>query len=179
MALKPTIYKANVALSDMDRDYYDQLQLTMAQHPSETSERLLVRMLVFCLNAHPDLSFTRGLSSVDEPELWQRSLDGRIVNWIEVGQPDVQRIKKSANKSQSVRVYAFGKSAETWWQLHGQELMTVPHTQIFMLSWVEIQQLNQVLARTMDLSVTIAGNTLYVSTVDNTLEVSVKALGSL
>ena len=87
MALKPTIFKFAIALSDVDNNRYLDLSLTVAQHPSETLERMMVRLLAYCLNAEDGLEFTRGLSENDEPDLWQHSLDGRILKWIEVGEP--------------------------------------------------------------------------------------------
>ena len=85
MALKPTIFKFTIALSDIDENRYLDLNLTVAQHPSETVERMMVRLLVYCLNVEEGFEFTRGLSDTNEPDLWDRSLDGRILKWIEVG----------------------------------------------------------------------------------------------
>ncbi len=82
MALKPVIYKLNLNLSDLNRQIYQDYQLTIALHPSETIERMVARILAFALNANEDLSFTKGLSSTDEPDLWQHSLDGQTLLWI-------------------------------------------------------------------------------------------------
>ncbi len=94
MALKPTIYKLNINLSDLDRDYYDTIDLTLAQHPSETLERMMARVVAFCINAEEHLKFTKGLSEIEEPDIWARTLDDQIALWIDVGEPDVERIKK-------------------------------------------------------------------------------------
>lgn len=107
MALKPTIYKLKITLSDSDRNYYDTLNLTIAQHPSETLERMMARVLVFCLNAQEYLVFTKGLSAVEEPDIWARTLDGRISLWIDVGEPAVDRIRKATRLSPAVMVYSF------------------------------------------------------------------------
>lgn len=176
MALKPTIYKAAVSLSDIDRNYYDQLQLTLAQHPSETPERMLVRLLVFCLNAHEQLSFTRGLSSPDEPDLWQRSLDDQIEHWIEVGQPDPERVKKASNQAGQVSVYSFGKSVDVWWLQVEKAMRSLPRTRIFQLPWEQVQALTGLLSRTMNLSVSITESTLYVADDSATVEVPVSSL---
>lgn len=95
MALKPTVFKFQVSLSDLNRNYYDTLNLTVAQHPSETTERMMARVLAFCINAQEHLDFTRGLSTVEEPDIWARTLDDQISLWIDVGEPAVDRIKKS------------------------------------------------------------------------------------
>lgn len=107
MALKPTIYKAKIALSDVNRNYYDTLNLTIAQHPSETQERMMVRLLAFCINAHEQLVFTKGISSPEEPDLWIRSLDDNLELWIDVGEPAFERIKKSQPHCEAVKSLLF------------------------------------------------------------------------
>ena len=107
MALKPTIYKFKIALTDLDRNYYDTLNLTIAQHPSETLERMMVRMLAFCINAQESLTLTKGLSTAEEPDLWAHTPDGRIALWIDVGEPAPDRIKKATRIAQMVKVYSF------------------------------------------------------------------------
>jgi uncharacterized protein YaeQ len=109
--------KVELQISDMDRHYYDSHQLTLAKHPSETDERLMIRVLAFALNAHAALEFGRGLSSDDEPDLWQRDLTGLIERWIEVGQPDEQRIRRACGRAREVLVYTYsGRSAALWWE---------------------------------------------------------------
>jgi uncharacterized protein YaeQ len=116
MALKATIYKAELQISDMDRQYYAGHELTLAQHPSETAERLMVRLLAFALHAHERLEFGRGLSTDDEPDLWRKSLTGEIEQWIEVGQPDEQRIRKACGRARQVIVINYsGRAADVWW----------------------------------------------------------------
>jgi len=97
MALKPTIFKFSVALSDVDRNRYEDLPLTVAQHPSETLERMMARVLAYCLNADDGLEFSKGLSDNEQPDLWRRSLDGRILDWIEVGEPSADRLRKASH----------------------------------------------------------------------------------
>lgn len=96
MALKPTIYKHRISLSDLNRDYYDTLNLTVALHPSETIERMMVRVLAYCINAQEHLTFTKGLSEIEEPDIWLRSLDDQIRLWVDVGEPSADRIKNLA-----------------------------------------------------------------------------------
>src|SRR6478609_7781043 len=107
MALNATIIKAELHVADMDRHYYQQHNLTLAQHPSETDERLMVRLLVFALYASEFLTFTKGLSSEDEPDLWQKSLTGDIELWIELGLPSDKRIRKACGRAQQVIIYSY------------------------------------------------------------------------
>jgi len=117
LAPKATVYKADLQISDMDRNYYASHILTLAQHPSETVERLMVRLLAFALNAHEFLAFGKGLSDDDEPDLWQKDLTGAIDVWIEIGQPDEQRIRQACGRARQVIVYSYsGRSAEIWWE---------------------------------------------------------------
>src|SRR4249920_1896129 len=123
MAPKATIYKAELQVSDMDRHYYATHALTLAQHPSETNERLMVRLLAFALYADERLEFGRGLSSDDEPDLWRKSLTGEIEQWIELGQPDEQRIRKACGRARQVVVVNYGgRSADIWWDKIGTGL---------------------------------------------------------
>jgi uncharacterized protein YaeQ len=162
MALKPTIYKLRVELADSDRHCYESLALTLAQHPSETRERLAVRLLAYCLNSAPGLGFTRGLSSNDEPDLWQLGDGGEVQHWIEVGQPEQARLRKACGRAQRIGVYAFGRSADTWWQLNGGAIANLPRLSVWQFSWVEVQALAALLQRTTQLSVSIAGGVLYI-----------------
>src|SRR5258708_38910237 len=117
MALKATIYKGELQISDMDRQYYAGHSLTLALHPSETEERMMVRLLAFALYADERLEFGRGLSTEDEPDLWRRSMTGEIEQWIEVGRPDEQRIRKACGRARQVIVISFGgRSADIWWE---------------------------------------------------------------
>ncbi|BAO87905.1 MULTISPECIES: YaeQ family protein [Caballeronia] len=117
MALKSTIYKADLQVADMDRHYYGDHSLTIARHPSETDERMMVRVAAFGLFADERLEFCKGLSDTDEPDLWQKDLTGQIQTWIEVGQPDERRISKASGRSERVIVIAYaGRTADIWWQ---------------------------------------------------------------
>ena len=103
MALKATIFKASLQVSDMDRKYYAEHALTLARHPSETDERMMLRVLAFALNAHEHLAFGKGLSDTDEPDLWQKDLTGRILHWIDVGQPDEKRLIRASGRADRLR----------------------------------------------------------------------------
>lgn len=116
MALKATIFKAELQIADMDRNYYQDHALTLARHPSETEERMMVRLLAFALNAGETLAFGNGLSADDEPDLWQKDLTGAIELWIEVGLPDEKSIRKACGRAAKVTVYSYGgQRARLWW----------------------------------------------------------------
>lgn len=116
MALKATIFKVDVQISDLDRSYYATHSLVIARHPSETDERMIVRTVAFILNAHDSLRFTKGLCADDEPDLWKKSLTNEIELWIELGMPDERRIRKACNRSKQVIVYSYGGRNDVWWQ---------------------------------------------------------------
>ena len=115
MALKSTVVKAELSITDLDRQYYASHTLTMAQHPSETEERLMVRLLVFALYADERLEFGRGLSSDDEPDLWRRSRSGEIEQWIDLGQPDESRFRKACGRAREAMIVGYsGRSFSIW-----------------------------------------------------------------
>ena len=123
MAPKATVVKAELQVSDMDRHYYASHNLILAQHPSETEERLMVRLLAFALHADERLEFGRGLSDEEEPALWLRDYTGDIELWIELGQPDESRLRKASGRAQQVVVVTYGgQAAEAWWQRNATAL---------------------------------------------------------
>jgi uncharacterized protein YaeQ len=162
VAIKPTIYKANIVLSDLNRDYYDNISLTLAQHPSETIERMMARIIAFCVNADPDLVFTKGLSEVEEPDIWKRSLDGQIERWLDIGEPDVERIKKASHKAKSVEVYSFNSKSDVWWEQSKAKFNQLD-AQYFRFNWEEIKHLASFCERTMAISVLITGESAFVT----------------
>jgi len=162
MALKPKIYKSRITLSDIDRNYYDALNLTIAQHPSETLERMMVRVLAFCINAEEHPAFTKGLCAVEEPDIWARTLDDQISLWIDVGEPSVDRIKKATRLSPTVRVYSFNSKSDVWWDQGRARFNDLP-VSIFRFQWESVQALAALVQRTMDISVTITGDSAYVA----------------
>lgn len=121
MALKSTIYKAELQIADMDRSHYGSHNLTLARHPSENDERLMVRLLAFALHADAGgeaadaLAFANGMEEMDEPDLWRRSLAGEIELWIDVGQPDEKWLRKASHRSREVVLYVYGRSGSLWW----------------------------------------------------------------
>jgi len=117
MALNATTYRFELSISDMDRGYYATHTLTLARHPSETDERLMVRLLAFALHADERLQFGKGLSSEDEPDLWRKDLTGDILEWIDLGQPDEQRIRRACGRARQVIIMNYGgRGADMWWE---------------------------------------------------------------
>ena len=152
MAVKATILKAELQVSDMDRHYYASHALTLAQHPSETAERVMVRLLAFALNASEDLAFGRGISTDDEPDLWRRDLTGQVELWIEVGQPDESRLRKACGRAGEVRVYCFsGRSADIWWKKNAESLARCANLRVFEVPTDASQQLAALASRNMRL----------------------------
>ena len=175
MASNSKICKLTISLSDIDRNYYDALNLTVAQHPSETVERMMVRILVFCINAQERLEFTKGLSAVDEPDIWVRSLDDQLMLWIDVGEPSIDRIKKASRIAREVKVYSFNRKSKPWWDT-GREKFTQLNASFYRFEWESIQALAKLQQRTMKLSVTISADSAYVATELGECEVAWVAL---
>ncbi len=176
MALKSTIFKAEVQIADMDRNYYQNHSLTVARHPSETNERMMMRILAFMLNASKNLAFAGGLTSHDEPDLWEKDLTGSIALWIMVGLPDEKLIRKACGRSNKVIVYSYGGSAaETWW-------LSISHSrQLANLSVVNIEQKNSdalasLAERTMKIQATIQDGIIWVFSADVILEITLNIL---
>lgn len=178
MALKPTIYKAKIELADSDRNCFESLSLTLAQHPSETLERMAARLLAYCLNHIQGLSFTKGLSTADEPDLWQLSDSGEIEHWIEMGQPEEPRLRRACGKAKRVSVYAFGKSTDVWWRKWQDELNLLDTLQVLRFNWEEIVALAKLLDRTVQLSVSVVGGTIYVDNGSGSCSIDLQPLKS-
>lgn len=155
MALKSTIFKAELQISDMDRHYYQSHALTIARHPSETDERMMIRVLAFALNASESLAFGKGLSDVDEPDLWQKDLTGAIDLWIEVGQPDDRAILKACGKSDKVLVYSYSSVANIWWNQTGSRVERAKNLKVVHIPSEASLELAGLAERTMQLQCTI------------------------
>lgn len=170
MALKPTIYKFSISLSDMNRAHYDALNLTVAKHPSENDERMMARLLAYCLNAQERLDFGAGLSEVDDPAISLTTLDDQLALWIDVGEPAFERIKKATRKAQQTKVYSFNSKSDVWWE-QGKAQFSQLDVNVYRFNWNEIQAFAEMLERTMDFSVTISGNSAYIATAKGECEV--------
>ena len=168
MALKATIHKARLQIADMDRHVYGEHELTIARHPSETDERMLMRVLAFALNVPADdhdgaLELAKSLWDSDEPDLWQRDLTGQVVHWIEVGQPDERRLSKASSKSERVTVIAFQSSTPVWWAALQNKLTRSPKVAVWQVDTEQSAALAGLSARTMQWQVTIQDGTVWVA----------------
>jgi len=175
MALSATIYKFTISLSDLNRDYYSTLNLTVAQHPSENVERMMARVLGFCLHAGEGLEFTKGLSTPEAPDIWLKTLDGQIAQWIVVGEPNPDSIKKATRQAGGVWVYTFNSKSDTWWEQSKKKCSSLA-VNVIQFPWAELQNLSTSVSRTMSFAVTIADDSFHVAMEDNTCEVSWKVL---
>lgn len=162
MALKSTIYKIELNIADMDRQYYGQHNLTVAKHPSETDERVMVRLIAFTLYANDSLVFGKGLSDDEEPDVWQKDLTGAIQLWIDVGLPTEKDIRKACGKSAQVAVVVYGgRIADMWWAVNSKGLLKLNNLSVINLP--ETTSLAQLAAKSINLSCTIQDNQILVS----------------
>lgn len=168
MARKATIYKVEVSVSDMDRHYYETHKLTVAKHPSETDERLMVRLLAFALNAYEQLEMTKGLSTDDEPDVWQKSLSDELDLWITLGLPNDKVIRQSCGKSGKVIVYSYGgRTAEIWWDKIKNSTTRFDNLQVVNFSEQATGDLEKLASRSMQLQVNIQDGDVMVSVDEN------------
>ena len=155
MAIKATVFKAALQIADMDRHYYADHALTLARHPSETDERMMVRLLAFALYADEALTFGKGMSSDEEPDLWHKDLTGAIERWIEVGLPDERILRKACGRAEQVVVIIYGRSADIWWNENRSKLQQLDKLTVLKLDSETTLALAALASRTMQLQCTI------------------------
>lgn len=173
MALKSTIFKIDLQLSDLDRHYYRAHALTIARHPSETDERMMVRAVAFAMHADEALDFGKGLSTDDEPDLWRKDLTGAIEQWIEVGLPDEKRLRKVCGRAEAVIVYAYGgRTAEVWWEQNQSACKKLDKLSVFALPPEQTQALAAAVARTMQVNATLQEGELWLTIGDQSLHIA-------
>lgn len=164
MALKSTIFKVDLSVADMDRHVYKDFALTLARHPSENDQRMMVRLLAFMRYADDALEFGRGLSTDDEPDLWRKDLTGAVELWITVGQPDERWLRKASGRSAKVVVFSYGgRAAEVWWEQNRAALEKLPNLTVLRLSAEEAAALAVLSTRTMRLQCTIQDGEILVT----------------
>lgn len=177
MALSSTIHRCVLQVSDLDRGHFETHSLTVARHPSETDERMMVRLLAFALNADEHLGFTRGVSQDDEPDLWQHSLVGDITLWVEIGQPDEKRIKKGCARSGRVIIYCFQhRAASVWWKQISEKLERFAHLSVFKLPEGISEQLASFAQRNMDLQCTVQDGEIWFSNQNTSIHFALEQL---
>jgi uncharacterized protein YaeQ len=172
MALKATIFKAELQIADMDRNYFHEHTLTIARHPSETDERMMVRLLAFALHADESLAFGKGLSADDEPDLWRKDLTGAIELWIDVGQPDERRIRRACGRARHVFVYSYGgQGAAIWWDQIASKLERSSNLTIISVPAAASQALAKLARRNMQLNCTIQDGELWLADAEERVQV--------
>lgn len=181
MALKSTIYKANLHIADMDRQVYGEHALTIALHPSETEERMMVRILAFALQVPADdhrgaLQFARGLSDADDPDLWQKDLTDQIVHWIEVGQPDERRLAKACARAERVTIYAYGSAAPIWWSGIETKVTRLRNLEVWRIPAEQAQALAGLAQRSMQLQLQAQDGHVWISNERGSVELQPQAL---
>lgn len=173
MALGATIYKIELHVADNDRHYYGSHALTIARHPSETAERMMVRLIAFSMHADENLAFTRGLSEADEPDIWLKDLTGEVDLWVEVGQPTDTRILRACGLAEQVVVYCFnGHASKIWWDSISKKMDRAKNLKIICLPSENIRSLATQVERSMVMHVNIQENELLITTGNKTISLS-------
>lgn len=175
MALKSTIFKAALDIADLDRGYYARHELVLARHPSETDERLMLRLAAFALHAHERLEFGRGVSNEDEAALWQRDHAGNVELWIEVGLPDERRLRRACTRAARVCVYAYGAVAP-WWKREGAALARLPALEVHAFDTRDTAALAALAQRNMRLQCTLQDGQLWLSDAERNLVLAPRRL---
>lgn len=171
MALKSTIYKAELQIADMDRNYYQDHALTIARHPSETDERMMMRVLAFVRHADEALTFGKGLAADDEPDLWQKDLTGAIDLWIEVGQPDDKRILKACGRADQVVIYTYSSNSSIWWNQISSRIDRAKNLTVMNIPAATSQALTKLAQRNMQLQCTVQDGQIWVTANDTTVQI--------
>lgn len=171
MAIKSTIYKIDLQIADLDRSYYAQHSLTLARHPSETDERLMVRLIAFALYADEALAFGKGLSDDEEPDLWQKDLTGAIKHWIDVGLPDEREVRKACGRASKVTVVLYGgRAADMWWNQNSKALLKLNNLTVINLP--NTQEISSIASRNLNISCTIQDNQILVGHEAGSIEIN-------
>ncbi len=176
MAIKATVFKAALQVADMDRHYYADHALTLARHPSETDERMMVRLLAFALYADEALSFGKGMSSDEEPDLWHKDLTGEIKRWIDVGLPDERAIRKASGRADQVVVISYGRSADIWWGQVHDKLQRLNNLTVLKVPSETTLALAALASRNMQLQCTIQEGHIMITSDAGMIEVEPKIL---
>jgi uncharacterized protein YaeQ len=181
MAIKSTIFKAQLQIADVDRALYADHALTLARHPSETDERMMVRLLAFALRVPHDerrgrLEMAKGLSDGDEPDLWQRDLDGTLLQWIEVGQPDERRLLKACGRASRVTVLAYSASVPLWWAPVEPRLARAGNLEVWQLPSEASRALATLAQRSMQLQVSVHDGLVWVGDAERAVELAPRRL---
>lgn len=181
MALKAIIHKARVSYSDLDRNVYTDHELTLARHPSETEERMMVRLLAYVLNVPADndqgtLEFDKDMWEPDEPALMQRDHTGLPMHEIELGQPEERRLVRACGRSKKVTVYTFGGNVPTWWAGVSARLAKVRNLTVWQIPTEQAQALGTLAEKTMEVQITLQDGVLFVGVGEKSVEITLLRL---
>jgi uncharacterized protein YaeQ len=177
MAIKAIIYKANLQIADMDRNVYLDHPVTIARHPSETDERMMIRLLAMALNVPADnhhgmLEFAKDLWDADEPALWHKDLTGQIMHWIDVGQPDDKRLMKASGRADKVSVISFSASTPIWWAGIATKITRADNIAVWQIDAAQSQALAALAQRTMQLQLTVQDGAVWVGDGQRSVEIT-------
>ncbi|MBK9615573.1 MAG: YaeQ family protein [Uliginosibacterium sp.] len=179
MALRSTVFKAELGIADLDRHYYADHSLILARHPSETDERMMVRLLAFALNASETLEFGRGISTDEDPALWDRDLTGAVHTWIEVGQPDERLLRRACGRADKVILYAYGRGLDQWWLQNSKALEKQDKLEIWRIKPEDCTALSKLAERNMKLQCTIQDGHAMLAADRDTLQIEPERLKAL
>lgn len=173
MASGATIYRAELELADIDRGVYGSHTLTLARHPSETEERLMLRLLAWAMHADPALEFGRGISTDEDPDLWQRRPDGTIALWIELGLPEEKRLRRAAGRADEVAVIAFGgRAVAPWWAKQGEALSRIAGLRVLEIAQEHTRELAALCNRGMRLHCTLQEGEILLGDATQTVRIT-------
>jgi len=179
MASNATIFKVALQIADMDRHYYQDHVLTLARHPSETDERMMVRLLAFVRHAHEALTFGRGVSAEDEPDIWQKDLTGNIELWIDVGQPDEKDIRRACGRARQVFLYTYGgRGVDLWWKQNRARLERVDNLTVLNFPLDESRALAKLAQRNMQLQCTLQEGQVWIGDGNAAVQVELSVMKS-
>jgi uncharacterized protein YaeQ len=177
MAIKATIYKAQLQISDMDRHVYASPALTIARHPSETDARMMIRVLALAMGWPADtssgtLELAKDMWDTDEPALWHKNYSGELLHWVDVGQPDDKRVMKACGRADRVTVWAFQSSTPVWWEGMVNKLTRATKLTVWQVPHEQSMALVALAQRSMQLQVTVQDGTIWVSEGDQSVEIN-------
>ena len=170
MAFTSTLHNLRIGLSDSDRGVYETLELRVARHPSEGLPFMLTRVLAYCLFWEPEIAFSKGLAAPDEPALWVRSLDGRVLLWIDIGRPSADRLHKASKAAGRVVVCTFQDPRILQRAITGERIHRAEAIELVTLPASVLDALEAQIAKRMDWEVVVTGGQLYVTTGGMTCE---------
>ena len=176
MALKATVFKADIQVADMDRHHYADYSLTLARHPSETDERMMVRVLLYALYAQEGMALTKGLFDVDEPDLWVKDLTGAITLWIDIGQPDESRVRKACGRAEQVIVLCHASSCPVWWKQSAGKFARLKNLTVLRLPAETSQELSRLATRSMQLQCLVQDGAVTFSSATASVAVALEPL---